>query len=168
MIRSAILRNHLFSYKLRNQLSIYIYCEISCSVIYWVITCSVIYWEISCLATNWEISCPAIYIVKSAVQLYILWNQLFSYILSNHLLSYILRNQLLAVDKGGIMSGTSKPLLVHIDMKGGPPTPVYLNHLLQILKTWGTTGILIEWEDMFPWEGDLKVSLQYLIIITMN
>ena len=43
-------------------------------------------------------------------------------------------------------------LLVHIDMKGGPPRPQYLVQLLPLLKQWGATGLLIEWEDMFPWE----------------
>ena len=43
-------------------------------------------------------------------------------------------------------------LMVHIDMKGGPPRPQYLLQLLPLLKQWGATGLLIEWEDMFPWE----------------
>ena len=34
----------------------------------------------------------------------------------------------------------------------------YLVDLLPVLKSWGATGILIEWEDMFPWEGKVKVS----------
>jgi len=50
-----------------------------------------------------------------------------------------------------------RPVLVHIDMKGGPPTPRYLVELLPLLKRWGATGILIEWEDMFPWQGRIKV-----------
>jgi len=52
----------------------------------------------------------------------------------------------------------SKPVLVHVDMKGGPPTPKYLVQLLPIFKSWGATGLLLEWEDMFPWQGDLKVA----------
>jgi len=48
-------------------------------------------------------------------------------------------------------------LLVHIDMKGGPPRPQYLVQLLPLLKQWGATGLLIEWEDMFPWEGELSL-----------
>ena len=42
--------------------------------------------------------------------------------------------------------------LVHIDMKGGPPRPQYLIQLLPLLKQWGATGLLMEWEDMFPWQ----------------
>ena len=50
-------------------------------------------------------------------------------------------------------------LLVHIDMKGGPPRPQYLLQLLPLLKQWGATGLLIEWEDMFPWEVHLPPIL---------
>jgi hexosaminidase len=58
-----------------------------------------------------------------------------------------------------LLSGGPKaaPILVHIDMKGGPPTLDYLLQLLPLLKSWGATGILIEWEDMFPYWGTLKV-----------
>ncbi|XP_023334110.1 hexosaminidase D [Eurytemora carolleeae] len=55
------------------------------------------------------------------------------------------------------LPAATKPLLVHIDMKGGPPTPRYLIQLLSLFKTWGASGILIEWEDMFPWDGELQV-----------
>jgi hexosaminidase len=51
------------------------------------------------------------------------------------------------------------PVLVHIDMKGGPPTLDYLLQLLPLFKSWGATGILIEWEDMFPYSGMLKVPI---------
>ena len=54
-------------------------------------------------------------------------------------------------------------LLVHIDMKGGPPRPQYLLQLLPLLKQWGATGLLIEWEDMFPWEvGDPLVPMIWI------
>ena len=56
------------------------------------------------------------------------------------------------------LPAATKPLLVHIDMKGGPPTPRYLIQLLSLFKTWGASGILIEWEDMFPWDGELQVN----------
>ena len=63
--------------------------------------------------------------------------------------------------------GGRVPILVHIDMKGGPPTLDYLLQLLPMLRSWGATGILVEWEDMFPYSGILKVgtlwcSLQFL------
>ena len=47
--------------------------------------------------------------------------------------------------------------LVHIDMKGGPPTLSYLLDVMKLVKDWGGTGLLIEWEDMFPWSEDLAV-----------
>ena len=47
--------------------------------------------------------------------------------------------------------------LVHIDMKGGPPRPSFLLQLLPLLKQWGASGLLVEWEDMFPWQGELAL-----------
>ncbi len=63
------------------------------------------------------------------------------------------------LEMSSLLSGGPKaaPILVHIDMKGGPPTLDYLLQLLPLLKSWGATGILIEWEDMFPYWGTLKV-----------
>ena len=46
---------------------------------------------------------------------------------------------------------------VHIDMKGGPPTLAYLLELLEVMSQWGAEGVVMEWEDMFPWSGDLAV-----------
>lgn len=48
-------------------------------------------------------------------------------------------------------------LIVHIDMKGGPPSLDYLIGLLPLFKKWGATGLLVEWEDMFPWQGELEI-----------
>lgn len=44
---------------------------------------------------------------------------------------------------------------VHLDLKGAPPTVGYLLALMPYLRAWGATGLLIEWEDMFPWGGTL-------------
>lgn len=77
--------------------------------------------------------------------------------------------------EGGSMADL--PKLVHIDMKGGPPRPSYLMQvtslvywllpmapapttplllqLLPLLKNWGASGLLLEWEDMFPWQVSL-------------
>ena len=46
---------------------------------------------------------------------------------------------------------------VHIDMKGGPPTLAYLLDLLEVMADWGAAGLVVEWEDMFPWSGELSV-----------
>ena len=49
------------------------------------------------------------------------------------------------------------PKYVHIDMKGGPPTLPYFLEVMGLVKDWGGTGILVEWEDMFPWTDELSI-----------
>ena len=46
---------------------------------------------------------------------------------------------------------------VHLDLKGAAPKIDYLIELVPLLKKWGATGILIEYEDMFPWEKDVAI-----------
>uniref|UniRef100_A0A1A9Z293 Beta-N-acetylhexosaminidase n=1 Tax=Glossina pallidipes TaxID=7398 RepID=A0A1A9Z293_GLOPL len=48
-----------------------------------------------------------------------------------------------------------KERLVHFDLKGAPAKIRFLKQLLTTLKTLGATGLLIEYEDMFPFEGPL-------------
>eukprot|EP00092_Neocalanus_flemingeri_P009855 GFUD01010622.1.p1 GENE.GFUD01010622.1~~GFUD01010622.1.p1 ORF type:complete len:482 (+),score=150.92 GFUD01010622.1:370-1815(+) len=55
------------------------------------------------------------------------------------------------------LGGRLLPKYVHLDMKGGPPTLSYLLTLLPMFKEWGTTGLVVEWEDMFPWSGSLSM-----------
>ncbi|KAG1954747.1 hexosaminidase D [Pimephales promelas] len=47
--------------------------------------------------------------------------------------------------------------LVHLDLKGAPPRIDYLIQLIQLFADLGANGLLIEYEDMFPYEGELKV-----------
>lgn len=49
-----------------------------------------------------------------------------------------------------------KQRLVHLDLKGAPPKLEYLVNMLNLFHKWGATGILIEYEEMFPFEGVLK------------
>lgn len=46
--------------------------------------------------------------------------------------------------------------IVHLDLKGAPPKIEYLLRILPLMKSAGATGILIEYEDMFPFEGALQ------------
>ncbi|XP_067403765.1 hexosaminidase D isoform X2 [Emydura macquarii macquarii] len=46
--------------------------------------------------------------------------------------------------------------LVHLDLKGAPPKVSYLAQIFPLFRTLGANGLLIEYEDMFPYEGELK------------
>ncbi|XP_015771158.1 PREDICTED: hexosaminidase D-like [Acropora digitifera] len=47
--------------------------------------------------------------------------------------------------------------LVHLDLKGAPPKMDYLLKILPDFKKWGANGLLVEYEDMFPYKGKYKV-----------
>lgn len=46
--------------------------------------------------------------------------------------------------------------LVHFDLKGAPPKIDYLIKIMKFAKELGADGFLIEYEDMFPWDRELK------------
>ena len=47
--------------------------------------------------------------------------------------------------------------LVHLDLKGAPPRVSSLETVFPLFHKWGATGLCIEWEDMFPYSGPLRL-----------
>ncbi|XP_012271746.1 hexosaminidase D [Orussus abietinus] len=45
--------------------------------------------------------------------------------------------------------------LVHLDLKGAPPRLCYFEKLFPLLRSWGATGLLLEWEETFPYTREL-------------
>jgi hypothetical protein len=53
-------------------------------------------------------------------------------------------------------SMSSMQKLVHLDLKGSPPKLNYLKELIPYFKSIGATGVLIEYEDFFPYQNELE------------
>ncbi|KAM9292177.1 hexosaminidase D-like [Morus bassanus] len=52
---------------------------------------------------------------------------------------------------------TTEMRLVHLDLKGAAPRVSYLEQVFPLLSQLGANGILIEYEDMFPFQGELEI-----------
>ncbi|XP_040845826.1 hexosaminidase D isoform X1 [Ochotona curzoniae] len=50
-----------------------------------------------------------------------------------------------------------KMRLVHVDLKGAPPKVSYLAQVFPLFHTLGANGLLLEYEDMFPYDGPLRL-----------
>ena len=46
--------------------------------------------------------------------------------------------------------------IIHLDFKGAPPLLPYLLKIIKQIKEIGGTGLLLEYEDMFPWKDSLE------------
>ncbi|XP_012673461.2 beta-N-acetylhexosaminidase isoform X2 [Clupea harengus] len=47
--------------------------------------------------------------------------------------------------------------IVHLDLKGAAPKVKYLEQIFPLFASLGASGVLIEYEDMFPYDGDLSL-----------
>ncbi|KAM6403669.1 LOW QUALITY PROTEIN: hexosaminidase D [Rhynochetos jubatus] len=56
----------------------------------------------------------------------------------------------------GMEAGGLRRRLVHLDLKGAPPRASYLAEVLPLLRAMGATGLLLEYEDTFPYAGPLE------------
>ncbi|KAI1731180.1 glycosyl hydrolase family 20, catalytic domain-containing protein [Ditylenchus destructor] len=52
--------------------------------------------------------------------------------------------------------GVMRKRIFHLDMKGAPPKPEIFHHLFPLLHKLNFTGVLMEYEDMFPYNGNLQ------------
>ncbi|CAF1327275.1 unnamed protein product, partial [Didymodactylos carnosus] len=62
----------------------------------------------------------------------------------------------LPLKNANILNMTNVERFVHLDLKGAAPKIDYFKQLFPLLKKLGASGLLIEYEDMFPFKGNLK------------
>uniref|UniRef100_A0A8R1I3I3 beta-N-acetylhexosaminidase n=1 Tax=Caenorhabditis japonica TaxID=281687 RepID=A0A8R1I3I3_CAEJA len=49
--------------------------------------------------------------------------------------------------------------IIHLDLKGAPFRPHFFTELFSFFNRIGATGVLFEWEDMFPYQGRLREAV---------
>lgn len=54
-------------------------------------------------------------------------------------------------------SSPFKMRFVHLDLKGAPPKVSYLSEIFPLFRDLGANGLLIEYEDTFPYDGPLRL-----------
>ena len=58
--------------------------------------------------------------------------------------------------------------IVHLDLKGAPPRASYFVKIFPLLSELGATGILIEYEDMFPYNGLILYNISSLNVYCLD
>lgn len=67
-----------------------------------------------------------------------------------------MKEQVRSVQKSVVLQNQLKHKIVHLDLKGAPPKVEYFKKLFPLLHSFGATGLLMEYEDMFPYWGKLE------------
>ncbi|CAG7704513.1 unnamed protein product [Allacma fusca] len=60
------------------------------------------------------------------------------------------------LEEKSVFSNVVESRLIHLDLKGAPPRISYIKEVLRLGKASGINGVLIEWEDTFPWKDNLE------------
>jgi hypothetical protein len=65
-------------------------------------------------------------------------------------------HKLKELEQRPLLSNVIESRLLHLDFKGAQPKVPYLKEILKLAKRSGLNGLLLEWEDSFPWTRSLQ------------